>query len=80
MLKLTDLQWCIQCTDRESQTIGSFAYHRLAPFRAVSPVFPDCIGLFHWLKQQGYSTGIVSDLCLYEPYSTKELAEMGRED
>lgn len=67
MTRDTDLRWCIQCTDKTSMTVGSYVYHRLAPNHAVSPVFPDLIGLFSWMKQQGYTTEhAIDDLMVRE--------------
>lgn len=67
MTRETDLRWCIQCTDRDSMIVGSYVYHKLAPGRAVSPVFSDLIGLFTWMKRQGYTTSYaVDDLMVRE--------------
>lgn len=67
MTRDTDLRWCIQCTDKNSMTVGSYVYHKLAPMQAVSPVFTDLIGLFTWMKQQGYTTSYaVDDLMVRE--------------
>lgn len=63
----TDLRWCIQCTDKDTMTIGSFVYHRMAPMRAVSPVYQDLASLFTWMKEQGYTTGrCVDDLMVHD--------------
>ncbi len=57
----TDLLWCIRCTDRNSMAVGSYVYHKLAPMRAVSPVFDDLRDLLTWMKEQGYTTGTALD-------------------
>lgn len=77
MDKPTTKRFCIHCTDRASMTIGSFVYDESAPFRAISPVFEDCIGLFKWMRDHGYKTGQLSDLALYTDYTNAELETFG---
>lgn len=66
MNKPTDLLWCIECTDLDSNTIGDFVYHKQAPFRAISPVYTNLAELFVWMKRQGYATGTIADQTVYE--------------
>lgn len=44
--------YCIQCTDRISGEVGSFAYFE--NFRALSPVFTSLVILFAWADAEGY--------------------------
>jgi hypothetical protein len=78
MDKLTTLLFCIQCTDRDSMTIGSFVYNEQKPFRAISPVFENCIGVFQWMRDHNYRTGQLSDMAVYTDYTQEELETFGR--
>lgn len=42
----------IQCVDINSGEIGTFAH--FGDFRAVTRVYPDCVGLFDFLHSIGY--------------------------
>lgn len=48
--------YCIQCTDKTTGTVGSFAYHTDEPFVAVSPVFSDLGLLYGWFSENGLKT------------------------
>ena len=58
--------FCIQCRDLTSDKTGSFIYERQAPFRAISPVFEDCEGLFRYMRDRGMTTGALTDFIVYE--------------
>lgn len=61
------LAYCIQCKDTASGKIGSFIYSTAVPFKAISPVFVDLVGLHAWMKEHkyaSYSSGM-ADLRVY---------------
>lgn len=45
------MQHCMQCTDRDSGKVGDFLHN--GDYRAVSPVFPDLLELFRYMRQEG---------------------------
>lgn len=53
------LNYCVQCTDRTSGNVGTFAYdyERCSNgegFHAVSPVFNGLIEFFQWADKEGW--------------------------
>jgi hypothetical protein len=66
MNKPTNKSFCIQCTDIVSGKLGSFIYENNKPFHAISPVFPDCMGLFAYMHNQKLTTGLLADFKVYE--------------
>ena len=78
MNKTTQLAFCIQCADLTSGKVGSFVYHKQAPFRAVSPVFETVDKLFTWLKAGGYCTGVLCDFDVYEVEPEEPLDNLRR--
>lgn len=52
---LTELSYCIQCTDKASGQVGNFVHS--GGFMAVSPVFRGLPAFFTWMKNEGIEGG-----------------------
>lgn len=53
------LKYCVQCTDRKSNTIGDFAYdialfEQGKGFHAISPVFTNLMDFYEWAYKEGW--------------------------
>lgn len=48
------LHYAIECTDKVSGQIGSFAYAEEKPFYATSPVFSHLSEFYTWAHNSGY--------------------------
>lgn len=53
--------YCIQCTDIISGTVGDFAFdlehwQKTGQFKAISPVFHGLVEFYAWAKSTGFET------------------------
>lgn len=51
---MSNFRYAVQCPERGSRRVGCFVYSTDRPFVALSPVLPDLVALYRWMRENGW--------------------------